>query len=60
MAMDPAMQMWPMNLDMNIADGSGHQQQSQQNAQAGQGANGNVPGSPTGVFMGATTPNMMG
>ncbi|KAK4545699.1 hypothetical protein LTR36_002653 [Oleoguttula mirabilis] len=68
MAMDPAMQMWPMNVDVNgpaFADGIGQQQQQQQhpqNAQAGQGAhvNGHVPGSPPGVFMGATTPNMMG
>ncbi|KAK5126921.1 hypothetical protein LTR85_008279 [Meristemomyces frigidus] len=63
MAMDPAMQMWPMNVDINgpaFADGNGQQQnQPGANPQAGQGANANG-GSPTGVFMGATTPNMMG
>ncbi|KAK5132779.1 hypothetical protein LTR08_008664 [Meristemomyces frigidus] len=58
MAMDPALQMWPMNLDVN-GNGSYDGQQNQQALQAGQG----VPvsgSSPSGVFMGATTPNMMG
>jgi hypothetical protein len=53
--MDPA-QMWPMNVDMgSLSDGGGGggqpQQQSPPNMQQG---------NPNGVFMGATTPNMMG
>ena len=47
MAMDPALQMWPMNVDIN---GSYDGQQNQQG----------MPVNGSGVFMGATTPNMMG
>ena len=50
MAMDPALQMWPMNLDVN---GSYDGQQNQQGVPVN-------ASSPSGVFMGATTPNMMG
>ena len=50
MAMDPALQMWPMNLDPNGSyDGLPTQQGAPVNDR-----------SPSGVFMGASTPNMMG
>ncbi|KXL47363.1 hypothetical protein M433DRAFT_82246 [Acidomyces richmondensis BFW] len=50
---DPA-QMWPMNFDLgSLPDGSTQGQQQTT------GHSGNV-GNPNGVFMGATTPNMMG
>ncbi|TKA82612.1 hypothetical protein B0A55_01381 [Friedmanniomyces simplex] len=66
-AMDPSLQMWPMNVDVGPLDPSMQQQQQQQQQngqpqpqqqqQAGQGAP--PTSSPGGVFMGATTPSMM-
>ncbi|KAK3115726.1 hypothetical protein LTR53_004647 [Teratosphaeriaceae sp. CCFEE 6253] len=67
-AMDPSLQMWPMNVDVGPLDpGLQQQQNSSQNhgqSQAGQGASQQQQGPPTsspggGVFMGATTPSMM-
>lgn len=69
--MDPSFQnaqMWPMSLDgMAILQPDGQGQTNPQQGQ-GQGSNtllGNVTGTggsanANGVFMGATTPNMMG
>ncbi|KAK4560808.1 hypothetical protein LTR86_005388 [Recurvomyces mirabilis] len=71
-AMDPTLQMWPMNVDVSALDPSLQQHQQQQNdggggnqpqaqqtnsgAQQQQQAIGNMQ---DGVFMGATTPSMM-